>query len=70
MQEALIRVTNLRNRGAKQRMDLAVLRFSGPAVLIELGFIGNDGDRETLLNPAMREKVCTAVADIVAPATT
>lgn len=59
--DALIGVSGLRNRGIKHRPDLAVLKFNGKAVLIELGFIANDGDRETLLNPAMREAVCAAI---------
>ena len=63
LQEALVRVTNFRNRGIKQREDLAVLRFDGPAVLIELGFIANDNNRQALLNPHMRTAICEAIAD-------
>jgi N-acetylmuramoyl-L-alanine amidase len=63
MQKALIKVTKLRNRGAKERTDLAVLKFNGPAVLVELGFIANDGDRNTFLDPLIRDQVCTAIAD-------
>ena len=66
MQAALIKATGLRDRGVKQRNNLAVLKFKGPAVLVELGFIANDGDREVMLDPAVREKVCTAIADVVA----
>jgi N-acetylmuramoyl-L-alanine amidase len=65
MQSALIKATGLRDRGVKQRPDLAVLKFRGPAVLIELGFIANDRDREVFLNPMIREKVCAAVADVL-----
>jgi N-acetylmuramoyl-L-alanine amidase len=63
MQKALIKVTKLKDRGAKLRTDLAVLKFKGPAVLVELGFIANDKDRETFLDPLIREQVCTAIAD-------
>jgi N-acetylmuramoyl-L-alanine amidase len=62
MQTALIAATKLRNRGIKQRSDLAVLKFKGPAVLIELGFIDNDKDRDTFLDPLVRDKVCDAIA--------
>jgi N-acetylmuramoyl-L-alanine amidase len=65
MQSALIRATRLRDRGVKQRPDLAVLQFRGPAVLIELGFIANDGDRTVFVDPLIREKVCVAVADVL-----
>ena len=65
MQKALLTATELKKRDNKLRTDLAVLRFRGPAVLIELGFIANDKDRETMLNPQVREKVCVAVADVL-----
>jgi N-acetylmuramoyl-L-alanine amidase len=62
MQTALIAATKLRDRGIKQRPDLAVLKFKGPAVLVELGFIDNDKDRNTFLDPVIRDKVCKAIA--------
>jgi N-acetylmuramoyl-L-alanine amidase len=65
LQTALVKATKLKDRKIKQRPDLAVLKFQGAAVLIELGFIANDKDRETLLNPQTREQVCTTVADVV-----
>jgi N-acetylmuramoyl-L-alanine amidase len=42
--------SGIKNRGAKQRTDLAVLRFNGPAILVELGFITNKKDRDILLS--------------------
>ncbi|MBX9702282.1 MAG: N-acetylmuramoyl-L-alanine amidase [Acetobacteraceae bacterium] len=63
-QTALLAVTKLRDRKIKPRPDLGVLKFKGPAVLIELGFIANDRDRETLLNPQVRAAVCKAIADV------
>jgi len=63
--EALVKVTSLRNRGIKQRLDLAVLKFDGVAVLVELGFIGNDGDRERLLQPYTRDAVTKTIASVV-----
>lgn len=65
LQAALLAVTGLRDRKVKHRPDLAVLKFAGPAALLELGFIGNDRDRETLLNPATRARVCKAIADVI-----
>ena len=65
MQDALIKVTKLSDRKIKQRTDLAVLKFQGTAILIELGFIANDKDREALLNPQVREQVCTTIADVI-----
>jgi len=50
LQTALVEVTGFTNRQIKQRTDLAVLKFDGVAILIELGFIANDQNRETLLN--------------------
>lgn len=63
MHKAINKVMKLRDRDDKLRTDLAVLKFNGPAVLIELGFIANDKDRETMLNPQIREAVCIAIAD-------
>ncbi len=65
IQDKLISVTGLRRRENKRRTDLAVLKFDGPSALIELGFIANDRDRETLLNPQIRAAVCEAIADVV-----
>jgi len=33
--------------------------------LIELGFIANDQNRETLLNPQKRQSICERIADVV-----
>jgi N-acetylmuramoyl-L-alanine amidase len=63
LQTAMLAVTNFKNRGNKERLDLAVLKFKGPAALIELGFIANDKNRETLLNPQKRLAICEAICD-------
>ena len=65
MQTALIKVTKLKDRKIKERTDLAVLKFLGTAILIELGFIANDKDRETLLNPQTREQICITIANVI-----
>jgi N-acetylmuramoyl-L-alanine amidase len=65
MQTALLKVLKLKDRKIKQRTDLAVLKFKGPAVLIELGFISFDKDRDAFVNPQMREEVCKTIADVL-----
>lgn len=66
MQQLLVQATGLRDRGIKQRTDLAVLKFDGPAVLLELGFIANDNDRAVLLSPQIRSAVADGIASLVA----
>ena len=61
----MLKVNKLKDRKIKLRTDLAVLRFSGPALLIELGFIAFDKDRDTMLNPQIRESICVAIADVL-----
>lgn len=63
-QNGLLEVTGMRDRKIHLRQDLAVLKFVGPAVLLELGFIANDGDRTKLLNPEMRDAINRTLADI------
>jgi N-acetylmuramoyl-L-alanine amidase len=41
-QAAMLKGLGLRDRGIKQTGSLTVLKFRGPAVLLELGFIGAD----------------------------
>ncbi|MBU1568409.1 MAG: N-acetylmuramoyl-L-alanine amidase [Proteobacteria bacterium] len=67
LQDALVDVTKIRNRKIKMRTDLAVLKFEGTAVLVELGFIANDQDREKLLNAQIRDAVVHTIAKIVNP---
>lgn len=62
LQDALLPITGFRDRGIKKREDLAVLKFQGPSALIELGFIANDGNRETLLDAQKRDEICKAIA--------
>lgn len=64
LQDAMTGITGLKDRGVKRRQDLAVLRFDGSAVLLELGFIANDRDRTRLLDPQIRDAICTAVAQV------
>lgn len=65
LQAALIKATKMRDRKAKQRTDLVVLKFHGIAVLIELGFIANDRDRAKLLNAQMRDTITRTIARVM-----
>lgn len=65
LQTALVKVTGMRDRRIKQRTDLAVLKFNGTAVLIELGFIANDNDRAKLLDAQVRDAVVRRIAAVV-----
>lgn len=64
LQNRLLAITSFKNRGIKKRVDLAILKLQGSVALIELGFIANDDDRETLLNLQKREAICEAIADV------
>ena len=64
LQTKLVAVTGFKDRGIKKREDLAVLKFNGPAALIELGFIANDKNRDVLLNPQKRTAICEAIASV------
>ena len=65
MQTALIAATNFRDRNIQHRPNLAVLKFDGPAVLMELGFITNAAERSKLLEPQTQTTICNAVADVL-----
>lgn len=65
IQLSVAEATGLRDRGIKPRNDLAVLRFPGPAVLIELGFISNALDRGVLLPREMRIEVAKAIVMVL-----
>ncbi len=64
LQDALLKVTKMKDRKIKQRTDLAVLKFQGVAVLVELGFIANDADRTKLLDAQIREAMVRKIAAV------
>jgi len=69
LQQKLVAITNLKDRGIKKRTDLAVLKFiPGPAVLIELGFISNDGDRDFINIRENRLDICQAIIEVLTSA--
>ena len=66
--DKLLPVSGLRGRGVKSK-DLAVLRETKmPAVLIELGFVSNPGDRAKLTDSAWQDDAAQAIADGIAEA--
>jgi N-acetylmuramoyl-L-alanine amidase len=65
LQDALVSTTQMKDRKITQRTDLAVLKFAGTAVLIELGFIANTADREKLINAQMRDAITQTIANVV-----
>lgn len=65
LKDGLISITGMKDRGINERPDLAVLKFTGIAVLIELGFIANDRDREKLLNTQIRAAITEKIAEVV-----
>jgi N-acetylmuramoyl-L-alanine amidase len=66
LQESLVAITGLRDRGIKRRTDLAVLRFQpGPAVLIELGFISNERDRSHVIQGTNRDAICQGIFNVL-----
>lgn len=64
IQQSLLNTLQLSDRKIKQRKDLAVLKFSGTAILIELGFIANDKDRQSILDPLKRSQTCAAIVAV------
>ncbi len=60
--DRLLPASGLNGRGVKSK-DLAVLRETAmAAVLIELGFISNDGDRLKLVSDEWQERAAEAIA--------
>jgi N-acetylmuramoyl-L-alanine amidase len=66
LQEGLLQVTGFRDRGVKERTNLAVLKFRpGPAALIELGFINNPDERAFVIDRDNRILVCQAIVEVL-----
>lgn len=51
-----------RNRGAKHRQDLAILRYERPAILVELAFLSNERERMLLVDPHCQSEAAVAIA--------
>jgi N-acetylmuramoyl-L-alanine amidase len=65
IQDAVRGALGFRNRGIKDRDDLAVLKFDGPAALVELGFINNYDEITYLARRATRILVATAIVRVL-----
>jgi len=51
MQDELVKLTKLKDRGIKERSEIHVLKATkAPAILIELGFISNPKEERLMLN--------------------
>lgn len=62
---ALAKAMGMKDRGT-HGANFAVLRgFNGPGVLIELGFINNDGDIKKLTSPTSQKKMGQEIAKMV-----
>lgn len=65
IQEAVRGALGFRDRGIKDRDDLAVLKFDGPAALVELGFINNFEEITSLARRETRILVATAIVRVL-----
>lgn len=63
VQREVVEALGTRDRGAKQRDDLAILRYERPAILVELGFITNTHDRAVITHHEMQRYAARAIAD-------
>ena len=64
VQTELIAATGWRNRGVKTTTTLYVLKHTkAPAVLIECGFISNDGEAKNLFAEKYQNKIAAAIAE-------
>ena len=60
----LVEASGLTNRGLSSRPNLAVLKYTKmPAVLIECGFLTNEGDRAVLMDRTKLDAMAKAVAE-------
>ena len=63
VQKHLVAALGTRDRGAKQRSDLPILRYERVAILVELAFLTNADDRAILLDPEKQLAAAVAIAD-------
>lgn len=63
VQKAVIKKTSAHDRGIKDSVDLTVLKYSVmPSVLVEVGFITNETERNNLFNESYRNKLAQGIA--------
>ncbi len=64
VQNAVIKKTKAVDRGIKDSVTLTVLKYSVmPSILVELGFITNETERENMFSEAYRDKLAQGIAD-------
>lgn len=64
VQQELTNTCQRRNRGVKQRKELAVLNSTQmPAILVETAFISNEEERKLLQQEAFQNKIATAIVN-------
>lgn len=51
----------LRDRGAKHRQDLAILRYERPSILVELAFLSNERERAILADQHCQREAAVAI---------
>lgn len=62
VQEAICLETGARNRGTKNRPELAVTRYAEcPAVLVECGFLSDAGEASKLASPAYQDRLISGI---------
>jgi N-acetylmuramoyl-L-alanine amidase len=66
LQDRLVATLKAENRGVKQAPFYVLAGARMPAVLLEVGFISNEGEAARLRSPEHQEKIAAAVADGVA----
>ncbi len=64
VQDAVIDATDAKDRGVKDSVDLTVLYYSAmPSILVEVGFITNDAEREKMFSESYRDKLAQGIAN-------
>lgn len=60
--DELVKATGARNRGIKERPELAVLKHTTmPAILVEMGFISNKAEAQKLQTASYQNKIVEAI---------
>ena len=63
VQKAVIKQTSAHDRGIKDSVELTVLKYSVmPSVLVEVGFITNETERNNLFSESYRDKLAQGIA--------
>ena len=63
VQKAIIKSTSAHDRGIKDSVELAVLKYSAmPSVLVEVGFISNQEERDRMFDETYRNKLAQGIA--------